>query len=186
MSYTVTGQGDSIVYLGVKTYVAQHGDKRELDTTVYDREEAYPSHIVRYPEYGTVAPDQQLGGVIMGRLVNASETCSHMNDFKESVANVFRHALWRGYPRRLVQSVWSRFLFTRWHSTDLRVKELRVWFPKVWSYLRNTSGAGPPRAWSSTALGWSEEGQRLSASLRSSSHSGLHSASSPATSRTCC
>ena len=41
--------------------------------------------------------------------------------------------------RRLVQSVWSRFLFQRWHSTDIRVKELRVWFSKVWGYLASTT-----------------------------------------------
>jgi hypothetical protein len=140
MEYKITSEGDTVVYLGVKVYTLLEGDKRELHTTVYDREEAYPYHIVRYPEFGTVAPTQQLGGVIMGRLVNAQETCSHMKDFKESVANIFRHSMWRGYPRRLVQSVWSRFLFQRWCSTDIRVKELRVWFSKVWSYLMR-SGA---------------------------------------------
>ena len=91
-----------------------------------------------------MAPPQQLGGVIMGRLVHCQETCSHMKDFKESVATVFRHALWRGYPRRLVQSVWSRFLFLRWHSTDIRVKELRVWFGKVWAFLAKTEGLVRP------------------------------------------
>ena len=141
MSYAKTGEGDSVVYLGVKVYIAEHGGKRQVHTTVFDREESYPHHIVRYPEFGTVAPCQQLGGVVMGRLVNCQETCSHMQDFKESVGNVFRHALWRGYPRRLVQSVWSRFLFQRWHSTDIRTKELPVWFPRVWKYLLKTDCA---------------------------------------------
>ena len=138
MEYKKTGEGDSVVYLGTKVYILKSGEHREVHTTVFDREEAYPHHIVRYPEFGTVAPPQQLGGVIMGRLVHCQETCSHMKDFKESVGMVFRTALWRGYSRRLVQSVWSRFLFQRWHSTDIRVKELRVWFSKVWRYLQST------------------------------------------------
>ena len=100
----------------------------------------------RYPEYGTVAPSQQLGGVIMGRLVHCQETCSHMKDFKESVGTVFRNALWRGYSRRLVQSVWSRFLFQRWHATDIRVKELRVWFGRVWNYLTKNGRPDPSKA----------------------------------------
>ena len=135
MDYKKTAEGESVVYLGVKAYIHKHGEHREVHTTVYDREEAYPHHIVRFPEFGTVAPPQQLGGVIMGRLVHCQETCSHMKDFKESVGTVFRNAMWRGYSRRLIQSVWSRFLFQRWHSTDIRVKELRVWFSKVWAYL---------------------------------------------------
>ena len=93
---------------------------------------------------GTVAPSQQLGGVIMGRLVNAQEVCSRMKDFKESVANIFRHAMWRRYPRRLLQTVWSRFVFHRWLSTDVRVKVPRVWFNKVWSYLQKTDGSHRP------------------------------------------
>ena len=60
----------------------------------------------------------------MGRLVHCQETCSHMKDFKESVGNIFDRCMQTGYPRRLVQSVWSRFLIQRWHSTDIRVKEL--------------------------------------------------------------
>ena len=144
MDYKTTAEGESVVYLGVKAYVVSLGTKKEVHLTVYDREEAYPYHIIRYPELGTVAPPQQLGGVIMGRLVHCQETCSHMKDFKESVGTVFRHALWRGYPRRLVQSVWSRFLFLRWHSTDIRVKELRVWFSKVWAYLAKTEGQSRP------------------------------------------
>ena len=144
MDYKKTAEGESVVYLGVKVYIMKRGDQREVHTSVYDREESYPYHIVRYPEFGTVAPPQQLGGVIMGRLVHCQEACSHMKDFKESVSTVFRNAQWRGYSRRLVQSVWSRFLFQRWHSTDIRVKELRVWFSKVWGYLAKTMGQHRP------------------------------------------
>ena len=80
----------------------------------------------------------------MGRLVHCQETCSHMKDFKESVGSIFRNAMWRGYPRRLVQSVWSRFLFQRWHSVDIRVKELRVWFAKIWSFLARNGAQKVP------------------------------------------
>ena len=58
------------------------GEQCEVHTTVYDREETYPYHIVRYPEFGTVAPSQQLGGVIMGRLVHCQETCSHLRGYR--------------------------------------------------------------------------------------------------------
>ena len=76
----------------------------------------------------------------MGRSVYCQETCPHMKDFKESVSTVFRNALWRRYPRRLVQSVCSRFLFLRWQSKDIRVKELRVWFSQVWPTLQRPMG----------------------------------------------
>ena len=82
----------------------------------------------------------------MGRLVHCHETCSHINDFKDSVATVFRNAVWRGYPKQMVEKVWRRFLFQRWHAVDIRVKELRVWFPKVWAFLLRTEGSlGPSR-----------------------------------------
>ena len=58
-----------------------------------------------------------------------------MEDFKDSVGTVFGNAMEREYPRRMVQSVWSRFLFQRWHSTDIAVKELRSWFSRVWAFL---------------------------------------------------
>ena len=50
MDYKTTGEGDSVVYLGVKVYIHRDGEKQEVHTTVYDREESYPYHIVRYPE----------------------------------------------------------------------------------------------------------------------------------------
>jgi len=69
MEYKTTAEGESVVYLGVKVYVAAQNGKKEVHLTVYDREEAYPYHIIRYPELGTVAPPQQLGGVIMGQVI---------------------------------------------------------------------------------------------------------------------
>ena len=59
MAYIVTAEGESAVYLGVKVYIEDHGDNKEVHLTVHDREEEYPYHIVRYPEFGTVAPQQQ-------------------------------------------------------------------------------------------------------------------------------
>ena len=145
MDYKTTAKGSSVVYLGVRVYekVREDGTK-VLHTTVHDREGSYPHHIVRYPDHATVAPREQLGGVIMGRLVHCQETCSHMEDFKESVATVFRNAIWRGYPKQMIEKVWRRFLFQRWHAVDIRVKELRVWFPKVWAYLFRTDGKSLP------------------------------------------
>ena len=148
MEYKTTSSGESVVYLGVRVYIQEHENgQRVVHTTVHDREADYPHHIVRYPLASTTAPSEQLGGVIMGRLEFARMVCSHMGDFKVSVANVFRNAQWRGYSRHLVQSVWSRFLFQRWHSGDIRVRELRVWFPKVWKWLASGTHKAPPQPW---------------------------------------
>ena len=145
MEYKTTAKGSSVVYLGVRVYEKEREDgTKVLHTTVHDREGSYPHHIVRYPDHATVAPREQLGGVIMGRLVHCQETCSHMEDFKDSVATVFRNAIWRGYPKQMVEKVWRRFLFLRWHAVDIRVKELRIWFPKVWAFLLKTEGTSPP------------------------------------------
>jgi hypothetical protein len=148
MEYKVTASGESVVCLGVRVYILTHSNgERVVHTTVHDREADYPHHIVRYPLATTTAPTEQLGGVIMGRLEFARMACSHMGDFKQSVANVFRNAIWRGYSRRLVQSVWSRFLFQRWHATDIRVRELRSWFSKVWRWLLTGPNRAPPAPW---------------------------------------
>ena len=99
-----------------------------VHTTVFDREEDYSFHIVRYPEWDTVAPRTQLGGVLTGRYIACLEACTHMQDFKESVGNVVRRALWRHYPVTLVTSTWSRFLQRHWQAGDIRKKELAGWF----------------------------------------------------------
>jgi hypothetical protein len=65
-----------------------------------------------------VAPPQQLGGVIMGRLVHCQETCSHIQGLQRVRGHGLPECLMARYSRWLVQSVWSRFLFQRWHSTD--------------------------------------------------------------------
>ena len=152
MEYKVTGSGESVVCLGVRVYIQEQPDGPSVvHTTVHDREAEYPHHIVRYPLGSTTAPYEQLGGVIMGRLEFARMACSHMSDFKHSVANVFRNAMWRGYSRHLVQSVWSRFLFQRWHAADIRVRELRTWFSKVWKWLQSGSNRAPPAPWEKAA-----------------------------------
>ena len=129
----------SVVYLGVLAEVREG----TLHTTIYDREDEYPFHITRYPEYDTVAPHQQFGGVLMGRLVACQEACSHMQDFKESVANVVRRALWRSYPVKLISSVWSRFLHRRWTVADIRKKELLQWFRRMLDYVINQNRREP-------------------------------------------
>ena len=48
MEYKKTAEGESVVYLGVKVYIMNSGEQRGVHTTVYDREETYPYHIVRY------------------------------------------------------------------------------------------------------------------------------------------
>ena len=134
MSYTKTSSDpQDVIYLGVRCRI-QEG---RLRTTLYDREEDYPFHITRYPEWETTAPRTQLGGVLMGRYIACLEACSHMHDFKESVANVVRHAMWRNYPPSLIKSVWARFLQKRWQAADIRGRELVTWFKKLMEYLNS-------------------------------------------------
>ena len=65
MEYKKTSNNPQrVVYLGVLAEVREG----TLHTTIYDREDEYPFHIVRYPDYDTVAPHQQFGGVLTGRL----------------------------------------------------------------------------------------------------------------------
>ena len=64
MEYKLTSDDPAdTVYLGVRTVIR---DGR-VHTTLFDREEDYPFHIVRYLEGDTTAPRPQLGGVLMGR-----------------------------------------------------------------------------------------------------------------------
>ena len=129
MKYKVTSSSDSdVVYLGVHVY--RHGDT--LRTEVYDREDEYPFHIMRYPHVGTVAAPQQKAGVIMGRLVTCFQVCNTVSDFKASALRVIQRAFQRGYTKRLVQSVWSRFLFQYWRSGDVRRPALKGWFRYAW------------------------------------------------------
>ena len=130
---TSDGKGDKVIYMGVRVEVRQG----RVHTVLYDREEEYPYHIVRYPEWTTVAPKEQLGGVLMGRFTACLEACTWMTDFKESVINVLRRAVSRRYPYRLVQSVWSKFLHTRWQAGDIRRRELLVWLREAYMRVDN-------------------------------------------------
>ena len=85
----------------------------------------------------------------MGRFIACLEACSHMQDFKESVANVARHAIWRNYPINFLSKIWSSFLQKKWQAGDIRAKELHSWFRDMLQYLQ-TKGVKPfapnPRA----------------------------------------
>jgi hypothetical protein len=141
MDYVQTSSNpNKVVYLGVAVEIRNN----EVHTYLHDREEDYPNHIIRYPAEDTVASCQQLHGVLKGRFIAALEACSYMQDFKESVANILRRAIWRGYKRRDVQAQWSRFLQQRWQVGDIRKRELHVWFAKVWQYLINRFGRQQP------------------------------------------
>ena len=140
MEYKKTSENSQdVVYLGIRVQIRNN----QVHSTIFDREEDYPSHIVRYPEFGSVAPRAQLAGVLTGRFVACLDACNFMQDFKESVGNVLRHAIWRHYPRRLVEATWSRFLFQRWQAGDIRKKELKGWFHKAWQYFINHNRASP-------------------------------------------
>ena len=134
MEYSKTSSDPKeVIYLGVRCRV----EGNTIHTTLFDREEDYPFHITRYPEWDTTAPRTQLGGVLMGRFIACLEACSHMQEFKESVGNVVRHAVWRNYPPSLIQSVWARFLHRHWQATDIRTRELLNWFRKWMQHLRS-------------------------------------------------
>ena len=130
-----------VIFLGVEVAVREG----RVHTTLHDREDEYPFHIVRYPAWDTVAPQQQFGGVVMGRFVSAQEACSYLQDFKESVANVVRRALQRKYPKNLLSKVWARFLHTRWPAGDIRRKELLNWFRRLMVYLDNHGETVSPK-----------------------------------------
>ena len=66
-----------------------------------------------------------------------------MQDFKESVANVVRRALWRRYPTKLITAVWARFLYKRWTYGDIRKKELLQWFKRMLGYVINQNRKEP-------------------------------------------
>ena len=121
MKYYITAEStEDVVYLGVHVYRHEH----LLRTELYDREEEYPFHIMRYPHSGTVATSHQLKGVIIGRLVSCLQVRGSMGDFKASALRVIQRAFQRGYSKRIVQSVWARFLFQYWRSGDVRRPQL--------------------------------------------------------------
>ena len=69
----------------------------------------------------------------MGRLVAAQRTCSRLDLFQDAVAGIMTHAHNRSYPRRLMHSVWTRFLTRYWDASSVTTKELRAWFHKAWN-----------------------------------------------------
>ena len=120
---------DSIIYIGVRLF---KDDKGQAHTVLHDRAVDYPIPIQRYPHNTTVANPTQFGGVIMGRLVAAQRTCSRLDLFQDAVAGIFTHAHRREYPKRMVHSVWTRFLARYCDAASVTMKELRAWFHKVW------------------------------------------------------
>ena len=133
MAYSQTSKDPSdMVYPGVRCRI----QGEQLRTTLFDRAEHHPFHNTRFPKWATTAPRSQLGGVLMGRYIACQEACGHMQDFKESIANVVRHAIWRSYPMSLITKVWASFLQKRWQSADIRGRELHNRFRNMPQYLR--------------------------------------------------
>ena len=71
----------------------------------------------------------------MGRVVHCQQAA--IGTTSKSPFGTHLMAGWREntFSACLVQSGWSRFLFQRWHSTYIRVKELRKRRTKIWSFL---------------------------------------------------
>jgi len=55
MKYAVSSEGLDVVYVGMRIYVKDGATR----TTLYDRDEEYPFHILRYPHTGSIASDAQ-------------------------------------------------------------------------------------------------------------------------------
>ena len=141
MKYKLTSEApNSLIYLGIRLF---KDDKGVAQTVLHDRAVEYPITIDRYPAASTVANPAQLGGVIMGRLVAAQRACSRLDLFQDVVAGVFTHAHRRGYPRRQVHSVWTRFLARYWDAANVSSRELRAWFHRVWKAI--VDGKGGPK-----------------------------------------
>jgi hypothetical protein len=150
MRYKCTSSStNEVIYIGLKIYKDAHG---KAQTSLYDRADDYPITIRRYPWGGTVAPIAQLGGVLMGRFVAARVACSTVGEFKACVLRVLQHARGRDYPRRLVHSVWTRFLTFRWGVADPSIKELRTWFAKMWQSKKETQNIYHRQNFSSAAF----------------------------------
>ena len=137
MGYKLTSASDSsLIYLGVRLFKDSSG----AHSVLHDRAVDYPIRVDRYPSGSTVANPAQLGGVIMGRLVAAQRTCSRLDLFQNAVAGVFTHAYRRGYSRRLVHSVWTRFLARYWDAANVSSRELRAWFHRAWREIAGGEG----------------------------------------------
>jgi hypothetical protein len=141
MKYKLTSEAtSSLIYLGVRFFV---DDRGEAHCVLHDRAVEYPITIDRYPEATTVANPAQLAGVVMGRLVSAQRLCSRMDLFQDAVAGIFTHAYRRGYSRRMVNSVWSRYLGRYWCAASVHVTELRRWFHRAWADICAMEGRQP-------------------------------------------
>ena len=150
MNYKVTSESTtSLIYLGVRLFVDEEGSAH---TTMHDRAVEYPIQVDRYPEATTVANPAQLGGVIMGRLVSAQRLCSRLDLFQDAVAGVFNHAHRRGYSRRLLHSVWTRFLTTYWDAASVSLRELRAWFHRAWKHIIAGTSERHPNSGDSTTI----------------------------------
>ena len=133
MKYKLTSESPhSLLYIGVRLFV---DDRGEAHCALHDRAVDYPIQVDRYPEGSTVANPAQLGGVIMGRLVAAQRTCSRLDLFQDAVAGILTHAHNRSYSRRLLHSVWTRFLTRYWDASSVATRELRAWFHKAWNQI---------------------------------------------------
>eukprot|EP00667_Euglena_gracilis_P000109 EG_transcript_109 len=143
MQYKSTAEEPhSLIYLGVRLFV---DDRGQAHSVLHDRAVDYPIRVDRYPEGTTVANPAQLAGVIMGRLVAAQRTCSRMDLFQDAVAGIFTHAHRRGYPRRMVHSTWTRFLWRYWDAASVTTRELRAWFHDAWRKVTEVEEGGQRR-----------------------------------------
>ena len=138
MAYKPTAEAqDSLIYLGVRLFI---DDRGQAHSVLHDRAVDYPIRVDRYPHGTTVANPAQLAGVIMGRLVAAQRTCSRMDLFQDAVAGIFTHAHKRGYPRKMVHSTWTRFLWRYWDAASVTTRELRAWFHDAWRAVTESEG----------------------------------------------
>ena len=67
MKYKQTSEDpNDLIFIGLRLFKDENG---VAHSALYDRALEYPVQIKRYPWASTVAPESQLGGVLMGRFV---------------------------------------------------------------------------------------------------------------------
>jgi hypothetical protein len=121
-----------LVFLGMELEWRLSADKKVTFTTgMHFRDGLYPIRIRRYPANGSMVTDSQRLGVIIGQFIRAQRLCSTLNKFKIAVQNVALAGMRRGYKRRELGRVWSKFLMQWWKAEEMRRGELQAWFRKM-------------------------------------------------------
>ena len=145
MEYNTTAKGRSVVYLGLRVYEKGREDGTKWHQVHHSARsgEVLPSPHRALPRPRHGRPSRTIWrshhGECTARRPVATWRTSR-NPWLRSSAMPSGG----GYPKQMVEQVWRSFLFQRWHAVDVRIKELRIWFPKVWAFLLRTDSKPLP------------------------------------------